>query len=669
MNTAYDKRRMPAAKDASQRSEAPSSMGGLASNVPNSAMASALGYRDAGGDGAGLKSAMEAKAMSVIRPGSFGADYEEPRAEAEASRIGSRFSGASGFEELKSRMGDALGADFSSVRFHTGADAASMAARAGAAAFTSGRDIYMGGGGFDAATAAHEMVHTVQQGAVQASVPTMSTPTGAVQYLRPFSALKDKIVRSHQKAVDQYNENEADFKQMSRLDRMKWAIQNPIAYARGGRDSSKADTAERKRKSEEEDAQAQKLSALWKKGRKEDGEWDEDVFHDAMHEAAAPQQGNAGGGAPQEEAGETQGNVDHFMDQMGKATGDYGADLGLSGVGTPLDIAGVVDAGRQMNKLSKLNETGMKAVGGISGAFGALGDASSMYGNLTDAIESWDKGDKRKAVANGFRAGADALSIFGDVYGAAGLDPLSAGFSGAANTLRAGTDFGSAIQEGVSAHKLKNRGKANQQSIEELERHMGNLSGEDKEKAEKKLAQRKANAKTIKQAGRASGIRRDENIVSGSANTLRAVGSWTSMGLALSGNPAAAIASFVGNGAGALTQFIGNRITKGEKRKLRKDTVNEELGLDFKISALKNGDTAYMKALGITPDQAAKMSDRDAKHLILKSGKAAAQWRPFAREQPASAAPDHCPKKRWTRFPPCWGTFRSTATSPSKWMT
>ena len=199
------------------------------------------------------------------------------------------------------------------------------------------------------------------------------------------------------------------------------------------------------------------------------------------------------------------------------------------------------------------------------------------------------------------------------------MDPLTAGISGAANTVRAATDFGSAIQEGRSQRKMRKRGEANQQSIESLEQHMGNLSDTDREKAEKELARRKSNAKTIRQAGRAAGVRRDENIVSGSANTARAVGAWTSMGLAISGNPAAAVASAVGTGAGALAQFIGNRFTKHAKRKLRKDTVNEELDLDAKISALKNGDSAYMEALGITPDQAKQMSDRDAKHLILKS--------------------------------------------------
>ena len=619
MSISYDKRRLPSAKDASERSNGISSPKGLPPSVSNSAMASAMGYRDMGGDAPGLRSAMEAKAMSIIRPGSFGADYEEPRAEAEASRIGNRFSGASGVEELKSRMGDALGADFSSVRFHTGAEAASMAASAGALAFTSGRDIYLGGGGFDAAVAAHEMVHTVQQGAVQAAAPVTSAPAGAVQYLRnPFAAGWEKIQRSHEKALDSYNEHQTEYRQMSRLDRAKWALQNPIAHARGKWGDTQAETAARKAKREEEDERAKKLSKLWKKGRKEDGEWDEGVLHDA---APVPVQAPPPNSPPQQED-ETQGNIEHIIDQTGKATGDLGADLGLSLPGLPLDITGLVDAGKKMKGGDKagLSEGGMTATGALGGVFGTLGDAAGLYGNISDTIEAWKKGDKRGAVANGFRAGADALSVVGDIAGfVPDMDPLTAGISGAANTVRAATDFGSAIQEGRSQRRMRKRGEANQQSIESLEQHMGNLSDTDREKAEKELARRKSNAKTIRQAGRAAGVRRDENIVSGSANTARAVGAWTSMGLAISGNPAAAVASAVGTGAGALAQFIGNRFTKHAKRKLRRDTVNEELGLDEKIAALKNGDSAYMEALGITPDQAKQMSDRDAKHLILKS--------------------------------------------------
>ena len=94
-------------------------------------------------------------------------DHQIPEAEREADRLASAAQGARTPEEVKTRMGERLGADFSGVRF----------------AYATGRDIYFGQGGFDPAVAAHELVHTVQQGQVESSAPTVSAPAGQVQML------------------------------------------------------------------------------------------------------------------------------------------------------------------------------------------------------------------------------------------------------------------------------------------------------------------------------------------------------------------------------------------------------------------------------------------------------------------------------------------------------
>src|SRR5699024_9715762 len=86
-------------------------------------------------------------------------------------------------EEVKSRLGERLGADFSGVRFHTGSGAVSSAEQMGARAYATGRDVYFGEGGFDPFVAAHELVHTVQQGLVESSTPTVSAPAGEVQMM------------------------------------------------------------------------------------------------------------------------------------------------------------------------------------------------------------------------------------------------------------------------------------------------------------------------------------------------------------------------------------------------------------------------------------------------------------------------------------------------------
>lgn len=109
-----------------------------------------------------------------------------PQAEQEADRLAAQVKDAHTPEEVKSQLGDQLGADFSGVRFHTGAQAQQMADGIGARAYTAGNDVYFGQGGFDPAVAAHELVHTAQQGVVDSSVSTVAAPMGGVQMMPKF---------------------------------------------------------------------------------------------------------------------------------------------------------------------------------------------------------------------------------------------------------------------------------------------------------------------------------------------------------------------------------------------------------------------------------------------------------------------------------------------------
>lgn len=103
-----------------------------------------------------------------------------PAAETEAERLSSTVSSGTP-ETVKEIMGQKLGTDFSDVRFHTDSAAAQKAAAIGAKAFTSGADIYFDTKGFEASTAAHELVHTVQQGIVNSDSVSVSTPLGGIQ--------------------------------------------------------------------------------------------------------------------------------------------------------------------------------------------------------------------------------------------------------------------------------------------------------------------------------------------------------------------------------------------------------------------------------------------------------------------------------------------------------
>ncbi|MBX3051370.1 MAG: DUF4157 domain-containing protein [Caldilineaceae bacterium] len=94
-------------------------------------------------------------------------------------------------ERMRSSMEQGFGADFSGVRVHTGGQADALNRSLNAKAFTTGNDIFFGRGQYNPGSSggqeliAHELTHTVQQGAapvgqVQASrrtKPDASTPT------------------------------------------------------------------------------------------------------------------------------------------------------------------------------------------------------------------------------------------------------------------------------------------------------------------------------------------------------------------------------------------------------------------------------------------------------------------------------------------------------------
>ena len=114
---------------------------------------------------------------------------EDPEAEKEADHLSQGITSSTPDEILR-EMGGRLDADFSNVRFHSDANSMSRSRAMGARAWAQGRDVYFGKGGFDPSVAAHELVHTVQQGAVHGNV-SQAMPMGAVQLLPSKGELDD----------------------------------------------------------------------------------------------------------------------------------------------------------------------------------------------------------------------------------------------------------------------------------------------------------------------------------------------------------------------------------------------------------------------------------------------------------------------------------------------
>lgn len=159
--------------------------------IPNSFMASLAGEASSGYATPDFERRMMARMDSVQER----SQAQIPQAESEADRLSVAVNAGTP-ESVKAVMGQRMGADFSGVRFHTGAAAAAKADAMGARAYTSGADVYFGSGGFDASVAAHELVHTAQQGMVDSGVPTLSTPVGGVQ-MKPLKLKNHSYRRSY----------------------------------------------------------------------------------------------------------------------------------------------------------------------------------------------------------------------------------------------------------------------------------------------------------------------------------------------------------------------------------------------------------------------------------------------------------------------------------------
>jgi len=100
---------------------------------------------------------------------------------------------------VRAEMEARLGADFSSVRVHTGAAAEQSATALGARAYTSGENIVLGAGGGDRHTLAHELSHVIQQ----RSGPVSGTDNGAgLSVSDPTDAFERAAEESARRALD-----------------------------------------------------------------------------------------------------------------------------------------------------------------------------------------------------------------------------------------------------------------------------------------------------------------------------------------------------------------------------------------------------------------------------------------------------------------------------------
>ena len=187
MGYTYDKRRMPTMDSRTEQTANAPHQGMTASPMSNSAMLAYMGLDKGVGDpDLGTKIRGRLAPLREADTLSEGIKAQTP-------------------EQVKQEMGERLGSDFSSVRFHSDSSSVAQADSMGARAWAQGNDIFFGEGGFSPDVAAHELVHTVQQGVVSGSV-SQSAPMGAVQMMKRRS-IGVNTLNQHQNNTNQHQNN------------------------------------------------------------------------------------------------------------------------------------------------------------------------------------------------------------------------------------------------------------------------------------------------------------------------------------------------------------------------------------------------------------------------------------------------------------------------------
>ena len=571
-----------------------------------------------------------------------------PQAEAEADRLSAAVSSGSP-EGVKADMGRRLGADFSGVRFHTGQEAAVQADAMGARAFTSGLDVYFGAGGFEPSVAAHELVHTVQQGAVDSGASTLFTPLGGVQRKpskrkeekgetlaeasrrrlgnigpliagvakkvgHAFSAVGHKVkdavvgkvdsmVRQHHRAVDALNNNREDYAAMSRKDRFLWTLKNPLARMTASRQ-----TEGTKQRNEHRDRIEEYASKLAGETRYDLGDAAYDPFSDPELMGPQPAQDDMSilqgvGGMAGQAVGETAEKAQpapiekEIPDSMVKAQEIMGI------AGKPLSIAALaptpfaasrsaVDAAAR--GAGALTKTQMGA-GVASGVLGGVRDMTAAVNHTMNVSKAAGNGQRSDAVAHGLNALGSGVSAGANLHKAIAFgQALSGNVSSLGATQRiipaAGIFAGGAqatggVVQGVSALRTRHKMGNRMEAMKER-REKGELSSE-----EERLY------RTLQQAGKMAEVRIATSGMDVASGALKVTGNAMTLGGVTS--LAGTVVSGVGSGVDIAKGIVADKMKKSR----RTAVVEEEIGLEKKIQELVDK--------GMDP--------RDAKHVVLKS--------------------------------------------------
>ena len=382
------------------------------------------------------------------------------------------------------------------------------------------------------------------------------------------------LKRSNQEAVDYYNNYGDDYKQMSRWERFKSAVANPIAWATANR---------RKKGTQERNERRAKINAaatLWRKtnaGRIEDS----DASFDALREI--PQAQGTGNTDP----GDTQDDPDALGKASLVATGGKFAEKYAPMLGGEESVAGIQDLGGDLSGMSGLH----RGFGAASSGFGALSGALGTAKNIVSAQNQARAGDNAGAASAGMEAlGTLATTGSGVMQGVSyGTGLANAGVASAIPGLDIATGAMNALSGATQAIRGSLTRSNMTESMKELD-EKGELT-RDQQRMRKAFQQ----AHGVAKADQAEGIMKTIGgamQAGGGAATLTGVGGLLGTGLSV---------------GGIAVNFAGGVVGDKMRDSAGNDSLEEEVDFDKQKEIVKR----RFKNL--------KLSDREAEDLVLQS--------------------------------------------------
>lgn len=515
-------------------------------------------------------------------------------------------------DAIRSKMESSFGADFSRVELYE----SKAVAETGAQAMTMGNKIGFAPGKLDFRSTAgqsllgHELSHVVHQarGSVRGAglladsvlesradregemaASGKAVYTGAAPSLSAHAVASASgpmqakgapgFVRKHRRAVDFLNNNRADYDNMSRWEKFKWSVKNPLA--RMSASGKKADTRARNTREAELQALVNRDKASYAGGANMgDAYFDHstlNVADDGVSGLPGKHVDRAQSVVGNEALSTVLGEASNYTGMVSSMNSDKAKALTTA---LAQGKAGVTQS--QIDEAKALSgKTGM--AGGIIGGFGGMFDGVS---NAMTADIKRKQGDRVSAATSGLRSAASFGGGIGSFIGAAGitvpgLDIATGGLNMIADT----TDL---VSDGMIRGKMSKRMAA-------LKGTGNAVKDEDKTRYN-----------TLNQARRMARTRQIKSGTSLAGNALKVTGGALSLGGITA--PIGAVLSTVGTGVG----LIGGLASKRAAKTVRKKTVNEELDLDKKIEALQ------AKYKTDNPN-GKELSKREAKHVVLQS--------------------------------------------------